>query len=117
MPEGTFDKAVLESWDDLVVIEAPFEWDDVGDFRAVERHVAKDAFGNVHRGEALFLDGARDCTVVSAEGAPLVVTSGVEDLLVVATADAVLVCRKGDGERIRKVVEAVRRAGRGDLLA
>jgi mannose-1-phosphate guanylyltransferase len=116
MPEGPFDKAVLERWPDIAVIEATFEWDDVGDFRAIERHVAPDPNGNVARGTALFLDGAKGCTVVAPGGSPLVIASGVDDLLVVCTADAVLVCRKGDGERIRAVVEAVRREGRSDLL-
>lgn len=114
--EGPFDKAVLERWSDIAVIEAPFEWDDVGDFRAIERHVAADERGNVARGAGLFLDGTRRCTVATPGGGPLVVLSGVDDLLVVTTPDAVLVCRRGDGEKMREIVEALRRAGRADLL-
>lgn len=116
LPEGPFDKAVLERWGDIAVIEAPFEWDDVGDFRAIERHVAADERGNVARGPGLFLDGTKGSTVVAPGGSPLVVLSGVEDLLVVTTPDAVLVCRRGDGEKMREIVEAVRRAGRPELL-
>ncbi len=115
MPEVPFDRAVVERFADVAVIEAPFQWDDVGDFRAVERHVAADGRGNVSRGSALFVGAAR-CTVVAPDLPALVVAADVEDILVVATADAILVTRKGDGERLRGIVEAVRRAGRADLL-
>ena len=54
--------------------------------------------------------------VMSEPGAPLVGVVGVEDLVVVATRDAVLVVRKGDAQDVRKIVEALKARGRGDLL-
>jgi hypothetical protein len=66
-------------------------------------------------GGATLIDG--DGSVVVAEpGAPYVGVVGVRDLVVVATADAVLVIPKDRAQDVRQIVEAAKQGGRGDLL-
>jgi mannose-1-phosphate guanylyltransferase len=54
--------------------------------------------------------------VVSEPGAPLVALVGIEDMVVVATKDAVLVVKRKDAQDVKKVVEALKARGRDDLL-
>jgi mannose-1-phosphate guanylyltransferase len=96
------------------VVAADLAWDDLGSWDAVARHRRPDARGNRVRGSATLV-GARDCLVDAGSGH--VALLGVEDVVVVTTDDAVLVARRGLGERVRDVVARLRAEGRGDLLA
>jgi mannose-1-phosphate guanylyltransferase len=113
MPSVSVDHGVMERERAIEALAARLEWDDLGSWDAVGRHARADADGCSLSPGALAV-GARGC-VVRGEG-PAVVLLGVEDLVVVRTGDAVLVARKGSGERVREVVDALRRAGREDLL-
>jgi len=99
----SIDYAVMEHAREVVVIEAPFDWDDVGSWRALERIRQVDADGNV-------VDAARHLglntsgsIVRSTNRDQLVVTVGVKDLIVIVTPDATLVAEKNDEESIRGV--------------
>jgi len=96
------DYAIMEPADNVVVANGDFPWDDVGDWPAIERHFAKDAAGNVARGAFMGVD-AQGCVVVSDAG-HFVGLIGVTDLVVVHTADATLVCRKQDAQRVKELV-------------
>lgn len=102
------DYAVLEGAPNVVVIEASFDWDDLGSWSAWARRQARDANGNVTWGDAVAVE-CRDCIVVGDgfTAAPL----RLEGMVVVATANGVLVCRIDDSEQVRKVSEAVRARG------
>lgn len=102
------DYAVLESAPNTVVIEAAFDWDDLGSWSAWARRQPRDARGNVCWGDAVAVDCDR-CVVVGdgALAAPL----RLQDMVVVATAQGTLVCRIEDSEHVRKVSEAVRARG------
>lgn len=108
------DYGVLEKADHVCVVEATFNWDDLGTFEAVARHAKKYGDGNLARGDALFLDckGA----LVENDGDGLVVVSGLDDVLVVRTADAILVMPRKDSEGVKQIVKAVEDAGFEDRL-
>jgi len=115
VPKRSVDHAVMEKERGLLVLEAKgFSWDDLGSFDAVLRHAALDAAGNALGRDGVALSASR-CLVRSADGAPVVLV-GVDDLLVVRTADATLVARRGRGEDVKKAVEALRASGRERLL-
>ncbi len=99
----SIDYAVMERADEVIVLEAPFGWDDVGSWLALARLRGQDAEGNTIVGRHLGID-TRD-SIVRGESDHLIVTVGLEDCLVVHTADATLVARKQDEERIREVVK------------
>ncbi|MDT8367723.1 MAG: sugar phosphate nucleotidyltransferase [Longimicrobiales bacterium] len=96
VPSISVDHAVLERSDRVAVVEATFEWDDVGSWEALARTRTPDAAGNVTLGEVFVSDSER--CIVATEDDP-VVLFGVEDLVVVRAAGVTLVTsreRAGD---------------------
>lgn len=99
------DYALLEKSRNVVVIPASFDWDDVGEWPAVARHHPKDAAGNVSRGRALVEQGRNN--IVISEGEHLVAVVGADDLIVVHTPDATLVCPKSRAQDIKLLLKRV----------
>lgn len=99
----SIDYAVMEKAENVVTIEASFDWDDVGAWPAVARHFAADSMGNVTRGEVV-LEGSSGNIVVS-EGKHLIAAVGVDDLIIIQTGDVTLVCRKDKAQEIKNVVK------------
>jgi len=102
------DVAIMERSDRVAVIPAPLKWSDVGSLLALEDVAAPDASGNVRVGRGVDID-TRDSIVYSTDR--LVATLGVQDLIVVDTADATLVLPKDRVQDVRGVVEALKQAG------
>lgn len=98
----SIDYAVMETTARAAVIAVNCGWSDVGSWRAVWDLSPKDADGNCARGVAVF-DEARNCDVVTDKA--VVALAGVDDLVVVATGDAVLVARQHDGDLKRLVAK------------
>jgi len=99
------DFAIMEKADNVAMVESGFDWDDVGAWPAIERHYPKDDAGNVSRGLVAF-EKAGNNIVVSEDG-HLTALIGVDDLIVVHTQDATLVCRKDQAQEIKKVVKSL----------
>lgn len=102
----SIDYAVMEHADDVVVVEAPFEWDDVGSWQAIARLAGADEDGNTIFGRHLGID--TQGSVVRTDDDHLVVTLGIKDCVVVHTENATLVASKHDEEAVRKVVELLK---------
>jgi mannose-1-phosphate guanylyltransferase len=108
------DHGVLERAERVAVVRARFPWSDVGSWAAVEPFWRRAGNGaNSVRGRALPVD-SRGCVVDSPTR--LIALLGVEDLVVVDTPDAVLVCRKDRAQDVRLVVDELRRRGLGRYL-
>lgn len=113
--EGTsIDYAVMEKYDNVVVIEAPFPWDDVGSWQALSRLHAPDGDHNTVVGSHVGID-TEGC-IVMTQPDHTVVTIDVKDLIVVQTADATLVAPKAAEERVREAVQALQDRGQTDKL-
>ncbi len=110
----SIDYAVMEKHEDVVVIEAPFDWDDVGNWQSLARMNDADADGNTVSGKHLSIN-SRGC-IVSSEADHLIVTVGMEDCIVVHTPDATLVAHKHDEEAIRQIVQQLRDKGWQEYL-
>jgi len=110
----SIDYAVMERHDDVAVIEVPFEWDDVGSWRSLDRTRGTDGDGNTVDGKHLALR-TRGC-IIRGEKNHLIVTIGLEDCIVVHTADATLVARKQDEEAVRQVVAMIKQQGWDEYL-
>jgi mannose-1-phosphate guanylyltransferase len=112
----SIDYAVIEKAKDVAMIEAAFDWDDVGEWPAVARHYPADADGNVVRGDA-HLKGASDNIVYSRSEGHLIGLLGVKDLIVVHTPDATLICHKDAAQDIKQMVKDLSaQPGRDHLL-
>jgi mannose-1-phosphate guanylyltransferase/mannose-6-phosphate isomerase len=97
----SIDYAVMEKTARAAVVEVACGWSDVGSWHAVWELSAKDAQGNAAQGRAVFED-SRNCNVSSDKA--LVALEGVDDLVVVATEDAVLVSRQKDANGLKRLV-------------
>lgn len=109
----SFDYAVMEHTERAAVVPADFGWSDVGSWSALWEISEKDDAGNAVRGD-VHLEDVSDSIVYSTSLRVGVI--GAEDLIVVATEDAVLVARKSDDQSVKKLVERLRSEGRLDLL-
>ena len=98
----SIDYAVMEKTDNALVIESSFDWDDVGEWPAIARHCQADASGNIIQGQALVQQGKDNIVVGSPDH--LVTLIGVDDLVVIHTADATLVCPKSKAQAIKNLV-------------
>jgi mannose-1-phosphate guanylyltransferase len=100
------DYAIIEKASNVVMVESGFDWDDVGEWPAVARHYPADAEGNVARGAA-YLEQAKGNIVFNRDPDHLVALLGVDDLIVVKTDDATLVCHKDQAQAIKELVKAI----------
>lgn len=116
MPKISIDYAVMEKASPVVMIEAPFAWDDVGGWLALERHNAADTHGNVVLAERHLELNATGNLVRSMDPRHLVVLAGVRDLVVVITPDATLVADKRDEASLARITEEIRRRGWTEYL-
>ncbi len=97
----SIDYAVMEKTAHAAVVPVSCGWSDVGSWRAVWELADKDAQGNAAQGRAVFED-SRNCNVTTDKA--LVALEGVDDLVVVATEDAVLVSRQKDANGLKRLV-------------
>ena len=110
----SIDYAVMEHATDVAVIEAPFEWDDLGGWQSLARLAGSDENGNTIIGKHLGLDTSG--TIVRTDDEHLVVTLGLKDCIVVHTPNATLVANKHDEEQIRQVVKQLEELGWTEYL-
>jgi mannose-1-phosphate guanylyltransferase len=117
-PKTSIDYAVLERAPRVTVVEATIRWNDLGSFPALADIGTKDAAGNA----AVLADGASmtalasEQNLVYAEGRRTVALFGVQDLVVVAVGDAVLVCPRDRASELKTLVDHLAKHGRKDLL-
>ena len=113
--KGTsIDYAVMENYPNVVTIESPFPWDDVGSWQALARLHQPDNQGNTVVGSHLGID--TQGAIIHAQPGHTIVTIDIEDLIVVQTNDATLVAPKHAEERVREVVKELEARGQVDLL-
>ena len=103
----SIDYAVMEKTARAAVVPVACGWSDVGSWHAVWELSDKDTEGNAARGAAVFED-SRNCNVSTDRA--LVALEGVDDLVVVATQDAVLVSRQKDANGLKRLVARLRTA-------
>lgn len=113
-PSKSIDYAVMERVEGNAMVILDAGWNDVGSFTALWQLGEQDAQGVVAMGDVLN-EGSRDC-YLRAESRLLAVV-GVRDLVVVETADAVLVAHRDAAQDVKTIVDRLRQAGRNDLLA
>lgn len=99
------DYALLEKSTNVTMIPASFDWDDVGSWPAVAKHLPQDPKGNVLRGLALVEQGANN--IIYSHDGHLTAIVGADDLIVVHTADATLVVPKARAQEIKGLLKQI----------
>jgi mannose-1-phosphate guanylyltransferase len=105
----SIDYAVMEGAADVLVIQAPFRWDDVGSWLALERMHPQDAESNTVLAQHCGLK-TRDCLIVGDAG-HLIATVGVDNLLIVQDGDVTLVADRRDEGSVKQLVEMLKKKG------
>jgi len=100
LPKISVDYAIMEHASSVVALIARFDWDDVGSWTALPSHLGQDERGNTLKGHVVTLDADRNIVV---SGKRTVALCGVSDLVVVETADAILVCHKDEVQKIKNL--------------
>ena len=100
-PKVSVDYAIMEKAASVETMVSEFDWDDVGLWTALPKHLPKDAGGNAVRGSVVAVNAANNIAVSNGRVVALV---GVSDLVVVETADAILVCHRDSVGDIKKLM-------------
>jgi len=110
-PRTSFDYAVMEKTERAAVIEARFGWSDIGSWEAIYDIAQRDGANNALRGPVVAL-AAENCLVHAEER--LTAVLGVKDLVIVSTADAVMVAPRGHAEDVKHLVATLKQAGHAE---
>jgi mannose-1-phosphate guanylyltransferase len=114
-PDDSIDYAVMEPLcraegsDSVVVVPLDAAWNDIGSFSAIWDLKDKDENNNVHQGDVLSHSSNNNLVIAEQN---LVATVGLENCIVIATKDAVLVANKDNVQDVKKIVEQIKAAGR-----
>ena len=110
----SIDYAVMERYKNVKVVEAPFQWDDLGNWTALPRQRGVDEEGNTIDAKHLGIKTSN--TIVRSDDDHLIVTVGMEDCIVVRTADATLIANRNDESAVKEVVKRLGEAGWNEYL-
>ncbi|MEG3789803.1 mannose-1-phosphate guanylyltransferase/mannose-6-phosphate isomerase [Lysobacter sp. CCNWLW3] len=113
-PSDSIDYAVMEKTDRAAVVPVSCGWSDIGSWSSLWSVAERDADGNRHEGDVISVD-TRD-SLVRASDRRMIATLGVEDLVIVDTADATLVARKDRVQDVKIIVDRLKAAGRQEHL-
>ena len=113
IPSISIDYGIMEKSRDVKVISAEFGWNDVGSWDNLGVLYDADENGNILAGNQLNID-TKNC--ISYSKKRLIATVGVEDLIIVETDDAILVCDKARAQDVKKVVDRLKEEGREEYL-
>jgi len=109
MPDISIDYGIMEQAAEVLVIPLTAYWNDIGSWDAIYDVLGKDADGNAVKGDCINI-GCTNTLILSHRH--LVAGIGLEDLLVVETADAILVAKKGESQKVKDVVAQLKNRGR-----
>lgn len=108
----SIDYAIMEKAGNVSCAPVAPDWDDLGSWSAIWAVLDKDAKGNCALGDARFLDSG-NCLAYAERG--LVSVIGLEDVMVIATTDSVLVAHKDSAQDVKTVVEQLKSEGRDEV--
>lgn len=109
----SIDYGIMEKAQNIYVLPGTFGWDDVGSWLAVGRIRSTNEFGNAVQGNVITVETKNSIIEGSDK---LIATVGLEDMIVVDTEDALLICDKGHAGDIKKVLENLRICNRNEYI-
>lgn len=113
IPKISIDYGIMERADNVLVISGEFGWNDIGSLDMLNIMKDADENGNVAYGEQLLLD-TKDCIVYGND--KMIATIGLSDMIIVQTADALLICPKDRAQDVKNVVEILKEQGKDQYL-
>jgi mannose-1-phosphate guanylyltransferase/mannose-6-phosphate isomerase len=113
-PSDSIDYAVMEKTDRAAVVPVSCGWSDIGSWSSLWSVAERDADGNRHEGDVISVDTRG--SLVRASERRMIATIGVEDLVIIDTADATLVARKDRVQDVKAIVDKLKADGRTEHL-
>ena len=113
LPVEAIDYAVMERTENLLVVGAAFEWHDIGSWADLHDILQQDDAGNFVEGDSVMID-SKNCMIHSPK--KLVAAVGLEDMVVIETDDAILICPKARSQDVKLIVERLKQMGKTQYL-
>jgi len=104
----SIDYGVMEKSSEVYTIKSHFDWSDVGSWDEIYNQKDKDADGNVKMGRTVTIN-TKNCLIINDQR--ITATIGVEDLLIIDTDNGLLICKRGESQNVKEVVDYLRRKG------
>lgn len=108
VPNTSIDYAVIEKEKNLAVMPLKLSWIDIGHWRAVKDYLQKDIQSNVVEGHHIAID-TKNCLIVGRSNR-VIATVGIDDLIIVDTDDALLICRGDRAQDVKQISEMLEEA-------
>lgn len=109
----SIDYGVMERADNVYVVEGSFGWSDVGSWRALDKMIKPDDRDNAISGDVVAVESGGNIVIGNKR---LITLLHVDDLVIVDTDDALLICPKEKTQDVRQIVDMLKEKGREDLL-
>lgn len=113
IPKISIDYGIMERADNVIMLEGDFGWNDVGSWDALDALYDTDGNNNVVYGEQIHI-GSKNCIAYGKN--KLIATIGLDNIVIVETDDAVLVCDKDKAQDVKKIVEHLEEQGKSRFL-
>lgn len=107
------DYGILERTDNALVITGDFGWNDVGSWDALGAVFPSDEQGNIIKADHMGVD-TKECIIYGDK--KLIATVGLNNVVIVDTDDAILVCDKDKAQNVKQIVDKLKALGRKELL-
>ncbi len=111
--KNTIDYGIMENARNVAVIPVAMGWTDIGSWSSLTDLLPADAQGNISVGDCELIDSSDNLIFADKR---LVAAIGVHDLIIVETADAILICKRGDEQAVRTIVNRLRDKGKNALI-
>ncbi|SHO47111.1 mannose-1-phosphate guanylyltransferase [Anaerocolumna xylanovorans] len=109
----SIDYGIMEKSKGIYTVPGAFGWDDVGSWLAVERIRKTNEFGNIVAGNIITIN-SKNCIIEGAN--KLIATVGIEDLIIVDSEDATLICDKRSANDIKKILDNLKICNRNEYI-
>lgn len=116
LPNVSIDYGLMEKADSVAVVPVGFVWDDVGSWDSLYRLRNTNDNGTVHQGTVIDVESTNCVLINAADSSHVLATVGVQNVIVVVTPDATLVCAGDKAQQVRDVVRELRSQGRTDVI-
>ncbi len=108
------DKAVMEKAENVKVLEVRYDWNDVGDWRALKALIEPDGAGNTIQGDVIARDTSN--SIILSNDGGLIATLGLDDVVIVQAGKATLVARRDQLDKLKALVEGLAESGHEEYL-
>lgn len=109
----SIDYGIMEKASDIYILPGTFGWDDVGSWLSIDRLQKTNEFGNIVNGNVITVN---TCNCIIQGSPKLIAAIGLENIIVVDTEDAILICEKDSTGDIKKVLENLKVCNRDEYL-